>query len=274
MVKNLSRCPEYRRTAPEMARAPNGNLIEPKRSLRDRNLVDIWRIGPAERDTELHCCYEVLSVDEILRARRFHFDKHRRAFIMTRGTMRQILSLYTNITPADLSFRYGRRGKPRLSNEVNNYLDIRFSISHSGNLSLLAVTRGLEIGVDVEAMNPKLPLEEIAKRFFSANENRKLWQLPLALQAECFFSCWTRKEAYLKALGEGLAVPLDSFDVAFGPGVRAALLEVRTNNSEASRWSMYNVAVAKGYKAALVVEGKNHKLHQRQWHSRAIKHDS
>jgi 4'-phosphopantetheinyl transferase len=227
------------------------------------NQVDIWRIHIAGQDGIEHC-RQLLSPDEAKRADAFHFDRHRRRFIAARAAMRQILSACTGIASEELVFSYGAKGKPELAGELERS-EIKFNLSHSGDIAVLAVTRGLTVGIDIEWINPEFATEEIAEHFFAAGEVRRLQALPTAERSDEFFACWTRKEAYIKALGDGLSVPLDSFEVAFGPGVSAALLQVMVDPGEAARWSMYDIEVAQGYRAALVVEGKGHRLRQLQW---------
>ena len=227
------------------------------------NEVDIWRINLAGQSDETEQCRRLLSPDEVERANRFYFERDRRRFTVARAAMREILSRYTGVVAKDLCFSYGRRGKPEVAADLDSR--IKFNLSHSSEFALLAVTQGLTVGVDLEWIKPDFATDSIAEQFFSAAEVQTLQSLPAAQRAEAFFSCWTRKEAYIKALGEGLSVPLESFAVAFAPGVPAALLHVRVDPTEVGRWSMYNIEVGEGYKAALVVEGKNHRLKQMEW---------
>jgi len=132
------------------------------------------------------------------------------------------------------------------------------------------VARGLCVGVDLELINQGLAIDEIPSRFFSSAEVDTLRAIASECWQEAFFSCWTRKEAYIKALGKGLSLPLDSFDVAFGPGVPAALLRAGVAAEELSRWSIYDLTVSPMYAAALVVEGTKHQLQQRQWESHSL----
>ena len=178
--------------------------------------------------------------------------------------MRDILSYYTDVPATDVQFSYGPKGKPELSGSLDQS-KIRFNLSHSSELALLALTRGLAIGVDIEWIKADFASDDIAERFFSNTEVQTLRSLPPDQRTEAFFSCWTRKEAYIKALGEGLSVPLDSFAVAFAPGMAAALLHVKVDPAEVKRWSMYNIPVSDGYKAAAVVQGKDHRLKQMEW---------
>jgi 4'-phosphopantetheinyl transferase len=227
------------------------------------NQVDIWRIQISGQDGVEHC-RQLLSPDEARRADAFYFEKHRRRFIAARAAMRRILGLCTGIAPDTLAFSYGEKGKPELAEEMRGSV-ILFNLSHSEDMAVLAVTRGLTVGIDIEWIKPEFATEEIAGHFFAAGEVRRLQALPVAERSDAFFACWTRKEAYIKALGDGLSVPLDSFEVAFGPGVPAALLQVVVDPDEAGRWSMYDIEVAQGYRAALVVKGKGRRLRHRQW---------
>ena len=224
--------------------------------------VHIWRIPLGGEMEAINICRTLLSADEVQRSGRFHFERDRQAFIITRAAMRQILGSYGNVAPQDLNFTYGSYGKPELSPELDA---IKFNLSHSQDIALLAVTQGLRLGIDIEFVNQDLAVEEIADRFFSANEVRALGALAHRQRVEAFFSCWTRKEAYIKALGEGLSVPLGSFDVAFDANVPAALLHVQNSPGEVSRWSMYDLVTPPTYKAAVVVEGKAHRLRYRKW---------
>lgn len=228
------------------------------------NQVDIWHIDLAEPKGGIQTCRCLLSPDETARADRFYFEKHRRRFTVGRAALRQILGGYGDLAPGKLVFSYGPKGKPELAGGLESS-GIKFNLSNSSDRALLAVTQELTVGADIERINVEFATEEIAERFFSATEVSVLQSLPASERAEAFFSCWTRKEAYIKALGEGLSVPLDSFAVAFKSGIPAALLHVNVDPEEVSRWSMYNLEVPEGFKAALVVEGKNHLLRSQEW---------
>jgi 4'-phosphopantetheinyl transferase len=227
-------------------------------------VVHIWQIPLSIQANRIRDCRNVLSQDENQRADRFYFDRDRNRFIAARSAIRRILSMYVGVAPGNLVFCYGLKGKPELS-PPHAGLDVKFSLSHSRDIGLLAVARAQSVGVDIEFVDYDFASDEVASRFFSVKEVDTWRNLSSSQKAGAFFSCWTRKEAYIKALGEGLSLPLDSFDVAFGPGVEAALLRVAFLPHESARWSMYNLEAPAGYAAALVIEGQGHRLLRRRW---------
>lgn len=180
--------------------------------------VDLWawRLD-SEGETDR---WRLLSEQERARADRFVFAKHRSRFIHGRARLREILAEYLGAAPENLAFTEGAHGKPRLAKNG----ELHFNLSHTEELAVLGVSRDIELGVDVEWVRPIK--EDIAARFFSPLECATLRSLPEAVQPRAFLECWTRKEAYIKASGEGLSLPLDSFDVAFGPGQAARFLRI------------------------------------------------
>ena len=128
--------------------------------------------------------------------------------------------------------------------------DVRFNVTHSGGIALLAFTRGREIGVDVEQVRHDFDPGAIARRYFSAHEQNQLADLPAEEKVDAFFRCWTRKEAYIKATGDGLSLPLSQFDVSLVPGETNALLATRPDESEAASWLLREVPAGPGYVAA------------------------
>lgn len=195
-----------------------------------------------------------LSDMERERASRFHFDKDRNRFIVSHEALRRILGHYLEVPPEVIKYGYGPHGKPNLDPELMHG-GLTFNLSHSGEFALVAVGREREVGVDVEKVRPEIDLERIARRYFSPAEVEGLFILPTSLQLAAFYRCWTRKEAYIKARGGGLSIPLDQFDVTLDPDTPAALLATRDDPQEASRWSIYNVDLGEGYQAAHAAQG-------------------
>jgi 4'-phosphopantetheinyl transferase len=226
--------------------------------------VHVWRISLTQPENTLQDCRRLLSAEESDRADSFHFRKHYKEFVIAHGALRTILASYLDAQPQHLRFTHGSHGKPDLSKD-SNPIELTFNLSHSGDLALLAVGLGMHLGVDVEVVRSDLGGQEIAERYFSDPEVKKLLALAPGNRADAFFQCWTRKEAYIKARGEGLSIPLDSFDVAFVPGEKPALLNVRTDPTEVLRWSLYDLRPAHGYKAALVALGVGHDLKYWDW---------
>ena len=192
-----------------------------------------------------------LSEEERDRAARFHFEIDRRRFAVTRTCLRLLLAKYTQEDASRLEFCYAEYGKPSLSAPAT---DVRFNVSHSHDLALLAFTRGREIGVDVEYVRPEVEIESLAQRFFSLQEGAAIRSLSEDAKVKAFFHCWTCKEAFLKAKGFGLSVPLDSFDVSVNSDRPAALLATRPAPRDRDHWSIWTLTVAVGYAAAVVSE--------------------
>ena len=228
--------------------------------------VHVWRTGFEQAPGYIARLRRWMTPDEQGRAERFHFEKHRNQFIIARGTLRALLGGYLDMDPAAIRFAYSDHGKPSLSPEHGRD-HVRFNISHSHNLALLAFSEGRELGVDLEWMRDDVLEDRIAERFFSAEEVRTLDALPRELQREGFFNCWTRKEAYIKAIGEGLSMPLSRFVVTLTPGEPAALLSANgsPDDEEVSRWSIRELFPGAGYKGAVMAEGSDWDLRCWEW---------
>jgi 4'-phosphopantetheinyl transferase len=224
----------------------------------------VWRACLEQDEATLGKLSELLSEDELLRAGRFHFRRDREHFVAARGALRNILGRYVAVAPQALTFSYGPYGKPMLCGEAGD-LRLRFNVSHSRGVALCALTRGREIGVDVEFVREDFAGFDIAARFFSAREVSALRALPPDERTCAFFDCWTRKEAYIKARGEGLSHPLHSFAVSLAPGEPAALLFTDEDPREAARWSLVELFPGEPYRAALAVEGAMPTLRCLRW---------
>jgi 4'-phosphopantetheinyl transferase len=215
--------------------------------------VHVWRVELDQPEHVLEKFRDTLDEHELYRASRFHFEKHRRHFVAGRGVLRQLLAQYLDAKPKALRIAYGAYGKPALNGEHKNSR-LRFNMSHSHEVALLAFAEDKELGVDVEHIRADFASEEIARRYFSRREVETFNTLPNHEQVAAFFRCWTRKEAYIKAIGKGLWQPLDQFDVTLAAEQPAALLWC--NEDDASRWSMYNLEIGSDYAGALAVEGQ------------------
>ncbi|HEY4563621.1 MAG TPA: 4'-phosphopantetheinyl transferase superfamily protein, partial [Thermoanaerobaculia bacterium] len=165
--------------------------------------IHVWSVRLDPPAAEVERLGRALSADEWERANRFRFEKHRRQYVVGRGALRALLAAYLETRPEAVRFRYGPRGKPFLESPS----DLQFNLSNSDEMALVGFVRGPEIGVDVEYLRPMPDCEQISERFFSESERRVLRGIPGRAKEEAFFNCWTRKEAYLKAVGEGLAAP-------------------------------------------------------------------
>lgn len=223
--------------------------------------VHVWQAALTS-SPEIQCLLELLSRDERVWADRFRFAQDRDRYIHSHAFLRMVLGRYLGMDPRRLEFRYGPHGKPALAGEYGAAL--RFNLSHSQELALLAITRGREVGVDVEYVQVHLPCEQIAQRFFSAEEVAALDALPPSVRPRAFYSLWTRKEAYLKARGDGLAFPPDQVWVSH-PDEPPSLLSVGSDLAEAACWSLCDLAPAPGYVGALAVEGRPLRLRQWRW---------
>ena len=210
--------------------------------------VHVWRIRldllASEQD------WTLLSPDEQERARRFHFERDRRSFVSSHGMMRRLLGTYAGMPGAQLEFTTGAFGKPAMCGAPA----LEFNLSHSGDIALLAVSRERAVGVDVERWNVGIEHLELAQHFFSVAECRALRDLAVTdeWRAAGFFAAWSRKEAYLKAIGHGITRGLDHFDVSLLPGEPARLIADRLDAAATERWVMTALAPAEGYSAALV----------------------
>ena len=225
--------------------------------------VHIWRAGLDAPVVEEQLS-QVHSVDEIERASRFRFPRDRNRYLVGRAMLRSILARYLACAPGDLCFRYGASGKPMLADTFKGET-LEFNVSHSGEYAIYAVARDQKVGIDIEHMRVDMPYEQIAAQFFSPEENRHLRSLPESLRRTAFYFIWTRKEAYVKARGEGLSLPLDRFDVltpepypAFTPFlIRDVVVE--------SPWSVQDLEAFADYASSLVIEGAFPLLYCWQW---------
>lgn len=202
-------------------------------------------------DGRLDCLSSILSVEERDRAQRFKTPQLRRRFIVTHAVLRQILAQILDRSPKSLRFDVGSHGKPFLSPRPDG---LTYNMSRSSGMALFAVTRDQSIGVDVERQDPRDIDDEVMQRFFSQGEIRAIKSLPLSDRKAAFFDCWTRKEAFIKAIGRGLSFPLDQFEVSV-TARSARLISIRSDTEQAASWIIRDLRPAADYSGALAVPG-------------------
>ncbi len=211
-------------------------------------VVHLWQRSLHGSEKDISACYELLLPEEREKASRYRVERPRGDYILTRGTLRALLSRYLDTNPQAITFEYTEYGKPFLKNAV-----LRFNVSHTEGLALMAFALNREVGVDVEKVRVQADALKISERFFSMNERDILRPMPESELHTAFFRCWTRKEAYIKAKGEGLSLPLHQFDVSLDADPVQGLIATRPDAEEAARWTIRNVKVETGYAAAIAV---------------------
>jgi len=228
-----------------------------------RGEIHVWRASLSTDESTLRSLEATLVEQERERARRFIFERDRDRYIAARGILRDLLGKYLRCAPQSIEFTYGPHGKPALASGASRPA-ICFNLSHSHGLAVVAIGQEREVGIDVELIRAEFAGEAIAERYFSAKEIDELNGLPAELRAEGFFLCWTRKEAYIKAKGDGLRIPLDSFDVSLSPGRPATLSSV-----DEPRWGIEafvpSLISERQFAAAVVAEGKDWIVRYFEW---------
>ena len=223
-----------------------------------RSDIHIWRLDTTPAHAPVHALWPLLDEDEQARAARFRFENDRLRFVAAHGLVRCVLGWYLQEPPQRLRFAFGPRGKPAIT--AKGASDICFNLSHAADVALLGLARRREIGIDIEVVRAGLAQEGIAERFFAPAEVAELRSLPVTEQDEAFFACWTRKEAYVKARGDGLAMALSEFQVSLAPGNPPRLTVGYGSTQRPQRWSLYDLGLRPTYCAALVVEGNKSAL--------------
>lgn len=224
--------------------------------------VDIWRLSLDLPPDSVRAMKSTLSAEEAQRADRFRFEKDRSRFIVSHACLREILARYLGSDPARLAFSINEYGKPSLTHSR-----LEFNLSHSGNLALIAVTWNRKVGVDVERIREGISSLVIARQYLSKAEMAELQSLPPEQRVNAFFICWTRKEAYIKAQGLGLSLPLVSFDVSLTPNQPAVLRATRPDPHEAARWTLRSLPTDTEHEAAAAVEGLDVEFRLWDWNA-------
>ncbi len=225
--------------------------------------VDVWRVYLDEPPRAVSEA-SVLSADEIARANRFHFEKDRIHFTRCRSVLRAVLAGYLDISAAEIRFEYLTTGKPKLAAEQNPRA-LQFNVCHSAGIALIVVGSEHRLGVDIEKILSDVDTSSLAEQFFSLRERAGLQALPDHLRIPGFFACWTRKEAFLKATGDGLSFPLVDFSVTVHPDLGPELEEINGSTEAGKRWFLADISVFKDYRATVAVEDCHSHLETYAW---------
>ncbi len=225
--------------------------------------VHVWRVR-LDESAPVGVEGSALSPDEIARAGRFHFEKDRKHFTQCRSALRALLAGYLAIPATEIRFEYLTSGKPRLAAEQNPR-ELQFNVSHSANMALIAVSSEDRLGVDIEKIRGEVDTTSLADRFFSLRERAGLQALPEHLRVPGFFACWTRKEAFLKATGEGLSFPLADFSVTTHPDLDPELEEINGNTEAGKLWFLADLSVVDGYRATVALDRCHSRLETYAW---------
>ena len=222
--------------------------------------IDIWSFSLNCDPSAVSRSFRLLSPDEKQKADRFRFEKDRDRYVVARGSLRRIIGSYLGLQPDQIRFSYNRFGKPFIDDQN---VSIRFNVSHSRDIALIAVTSGKEVGIDIEFVDDGLDVLTTAKCIFSQTETSILEKLPSDLRTRAFFKAWTSKEAYLKALGKGFSDESRQFPVSILMDEQKFVFI--TNDGHRSRkWSLMSLPSGRNYSSALVVEGEIETTRNRQ----------
>jgi 4'-phosphopantetheinyl transferase len=247
MACSIPTDPMSKLTVCSIPQAFSGGIRPPAELQADE--IQIWRAPNEVEEQDYPKLNELLSADEVERARKFRFERHRRQYVIGRSLLRILIAAYLQTDARSIRFHYTPKGKPELA-PADNASGLHFNVAHSGRIILLGFTRNRRIGIDVEEIRKDVEIDEIAQRFFSVSEQRCLASLPLSQRYDAFFRCWTRKEALLKGTGEGLSVGLDTFSVFSTPDKD----ENWVSTGDQQKWWIQDVDAGIGYAGAASVE--------------------
>ncbi len=224
-----------------------------------QNAIHVWCVS-LDVSTKAQIYYwKILSTDEKERANRFKFDKDRIKYIACRGALRQLLGHYLGKTGKSVKISYVKNGKP------NHDSNLEFNVSHSRDWAVIGFTMDTILGIDIEYRKRLIEFEDIALRFFSTAESNVVTNSPKKLISQYFYNCWTRKEAFIKALGDGLSFPLDQFEVSCRPNDRPQLLTTKWDEDEVENWSLWGFEKADDYVGAVTIRGPEKELSYYSW---------
>jgi 4'-phosphopantetheinyl transferase len=226
--------------------------------------VHVWLANLNQPDSVVGRLFSTLNKDERHQAGRFHFNGHRVHYIASHGILREILGRYLRIPPQGIRFSFGVKGKPSIDAD-NSDETVHFNMAHSGSYAFYAISRRPKTGADIEKVREIIDRDQIVSRNFSMLEVDAYQNLPYELQEEAFFNGWTRKEAYIKAIGDGLHKPLEQFSVTITPGEPARLVNIVGDPESAPQWTLQGFNELSGYVAAIAVKGVIRKLERWMW---------
>ncbi len=228
----------------------------------ERDELHIWQISLIQSRDTIETLANHLDENERAKAEKFRFETDRLNYVISHGARREILAKYLKCVPNAIKFKKNYYGKPFLR---ENKKKIYFNLSHSHEIALLAVAKKRRIGVDIEAIRTNFDVINIAEQFFSTPEIEILQSIPGNLRTKAFFDCWTRKEAFIKAVGRGLSYPLKEFSVAFSPFERAQLISLENIYIKPENWRIIELNIADNYAAAAAMESKKTKTKLFVW---------
>jgi 4'-phosphopantetheinyl transferase len=230
--------------------------------------VHVWVANAGVSQSLLATLASNLSSDERNRASKFRFERDRNQYVFSQGVLRAILAAYLGSSGNRIMFNSNSFGKPSLMDGLTD-LPLTFNLSHSKGLVIIGVAVGLHLGVDVELVQPLADMESIARQYFTGDEQGLLQTCTAERKDEAFFVCWTRKEAYIKAVGKGLSIPLDSFDVSMPLGSPGRSLPATADLPEVEKWFLQDLTLPSPYVGALVVEGNEVNVSYTTWNQAA-----
>jgi len=226
--------------------------------------LHVWCIRLTQSGDVVHTLEKHLSMDELRRADRYRREMDRTRYVIAHGALRELLADYTSETPRNISFGRTATGKPFLIDDQGEQR-LRFTLSHSGEWAVVALALSTDVGIDIEQIDSDVSVEAVAERFFSRGEFEALREVPSEQRIVAFFAAWTRKEAYVKARGEGIAGRLRDFSVSVDPEQPPILLTDSMDPDVALHWRIYDLDRDSGYAAALAVEGVTHQIRMLDW---------
>ena len=226
--------------------------------------LHVWRILLRQSEDVARALEKHLAMDELRRADRYRHERDRTRYVVAHGVLRELLADYTAQTPRNISFGHTVAGKPFLIDDKGEQR-LRFNLSHSGEWAIVGLALSTDVGIDIEQIDSDVSVEAVAERFFSRSEFEALREVPSEQRTVAFFTAWTRKEAYLKARGEGIADRLSSFSVSVDPEQIPILLTDSIDAYATLHWRIYDLDTAPGYAAAIAAEGVTHRLRTMRW---------